>query len=64
MITHLFSADKKLFCHSEEICHLAFLRSQRSPGGEIGRRTGLKILGLVTTVRVQVPPWAQKHDFE
>jgi hypothetical protein len=26
------------------------------PSGEIGRRTGLKILSLVRDVRVQVPP--------
>src|ERR1700689_1263629 len=29
-----------------------------SPGGEIGRRKGLKILFPATGVWVQVPPWA------
>jgi hypothetical protein len=30
-----------------------------SPGGEIGRHAGLKILSPATAVRVQVPPGAQ-----
>lgn len=36
-----------------------FLRQDKRPGGGIGRRTGLKILGFVKNVRVQVPPRAQ-----
>jgi hypothetical protein len=39
--------------------HLMKVHSYLSPGGEIGRRTGLKILGFVNTgVPVQVRPGA------
>ena len=39
-----------------------FKLAQRSPGGEIGRRAGLKILFAAMQVRVQVPPGAQKKE--
>lgn len=45
-------------CIETGSCYLDVRKSTTCPGGEIGRRKGLKILFAARRVRVQVPPRA------